>query len=157
MLEHSRHSDDSALGLVVSLRPRFADAIVQGQKNVEVRRTFSERWLGARAVLYATSPTRAVVGSALVTSIERLSVADLWFRYGPRIGITRDELLAYADERASLFAIGLDRVRRLSMPLPLSAVRAHDPIARPPRSYAAIEPGSAWASALGWPRSLWAG
>jgi len=143
--------------VVFSLRPRFAEAIISAAKTVEVRRSFSKRWLGMRAVLYATTPVRAVVGSATIASVERLSVAGLWHRHASAIGVTREELEAYAEGRASLYAIGLGRVRKLATPLPLSAVRSIDPGASPPRSYAAVGPDSAWALALARHRPLRAG
>lgn len=135
--------------LVLSLHPRFAEAIVAGTKTVEVRRSFGSRWPGASALIYATSPVRAVVGVARIERVERLRVADLWRRYSSAIGISRAELDAYLVGRDDAFAIALSGVEPIEPAVTLASLRAIDPAVRAPRSYASVAPGSAWEVALG--------
>lgn len=135
-------------GLVLSLRPRFAEAIVSGVKTVEVRRSFSDRWIGRRAALYASTPVRAILGTAVIADVQRLSAASLWRRHGPKTGLLRDELDAYLAGREIAFAVFVESVERFARPVEWEQIRAFDPAVRPPQSYCAVRAGSAWARAL---------
>ena len=50
--------------LLLSLRPRFAQAILSGAKTVEVRRRPVNAPPQTPIILYASSPTMAIVGTA---------------------------------------------------------------------------------------------
>ncbi|SFO06949.1 ASCH domain-containing protein [Amycolatopsis rubida] len=54
----------------MSLRPRFAEAILDGTKTIELRRTRVSAPPGTKLVLYASAPTMAVVGIATLIGIE---------------------------------------------------------------------------------------
>ena len=49
--------------VVLSLKPRFAEAILAGVKTVDVRRTEPKIVVPTRALLYAASPVRALLVS----------------------------------------------------------------------------------------------
>jgi predicted transcriptional regulator len=50
--------------LLLSLRPRFADAILAGAKTVELRRRPINARPGTAILLYASRPMMAIVGTA---------------------------------------------------------------------------------------------
>jgi predicted transcriptional regulator len=135
--------------VVLSLRPRFAHAIVRGQKTVELRRSFSERWIGSGAVLYATSPVRAVVGITTIERVERLDVGTIVRRFSGPAAVTPGEARAYLKGRPDAWVVHLGSVRAFDVPPALSLLRERSGSAcRAPQSYAAVRPGSAWAEAL---------
>ncbi len=135
--------------LVLSLHPRFARAIVRGEKTVELRRAFSERWVGAGVVLYATAPERAVVGVARVAGVERLAVGAIAERCGAASCVTAAEIRAYFAGLEMGWAVRLDAARAFSRAVPLEELRGISGTeCRPPRSYAEVRAGSAWAVAL---------
>ena len=81
--------------ILLSLKPRFADAVLTGKKTVELRRAEPKIVVPTRALIYSTSPLRALVGTCIVTSVETDRLADLWQRFGPRTGINRREFSDY--------------------------------------------------------------
>ena len=56
--------------LLLSLKPRYADAILSGAKTIELRRTRPNIKVPALALIYSTSPVRSLVGSCCVESID---------------------------------------------------------------------------------------
>ena len=55
--------------LLLCLRPRFAEAILSGAKTVELRRRPINTQPGTPILLYASSPTMAIVGTARLREI----------------------------------------------------------------------------------------
>jgi predicted transcriptional regulator len=49
---------------LISIRPGYANAILDGTKTIELRRRVPELVSGTRLWIYATRPTAAVVGVA---------------------------------------------------------------------------------------------
>jgi hypothetical protein len=47
---------DSTNALLLSIKPKYGFDILAGRKRVEIRRRFSQKWLGQKVVLYATKP-----------------------------------------------------------------------------------------------------
>lgn len=119
--------------LLLSIRPRHAEAILAGTKTVEVRRRRVVAPPGTRLILYATTPIKAVVATATLASTTIARVDDGWAAFSDRIGLERHELEAYAEGVDAAFLLLVD-VRRLPVPLTLEELRADLPF-RPPQSY----------------------
>ena len=68
--------------MILSLRPRFADAILSGVKTVELRRTEPKIRVPTLAFIYASTPARALLGTCIVTSVESGHLAALWQVHG---------------------------------------------------------------------------
>jgi predicted transcriptional regulator len=124
--------------VLLSVRPRHAEAILDGRKTVEVRRQPVRARPGSAILIYATSPTRAIVGLASIASTIRASADAGWREHEASLGIDRDELDAYLDGRVGSF-LRLERVTALPTPLALADLRNGHPF-RPPRSYRYIAP-----------------
>ena len=75
--------------LLLSIRPEFAYAILDGSKTVELRRIAPKLDAGSLIVIYATAPVmalvRAVLGEILVDRTDRL-----WRKIGKRAGVDRE-------------------------------------------------------------------
>jgi predicted transcriptional regulator len=85
---------DSRKVALLSIRPRFARAILSGEKRVELRR----RPIGesvSHVVVYATAPVQKVVGWFEVGAIQEGSPHVLWKAHGHAASVTRDEFRAY--------------------------------------------------------------
>ena len=64
--------------IVLSLKPRFAEAILAGTKTVELRRTTPRIEVPTRALLYATTPVRALLGTCIITEVRTADLTALW-------------------------------------------------------------------------------
>lgn len=111
----SKPTTSSAL---MSIRPEFAERILNGEKQVEFRR----RPIGdhvTQILIYATSPVRAVVGVAQIESRRCASPRALWAAFQNVGGIRRQDFLGYFAGVSEGYAYVLSGVRSCDPPLPL--------------------------------------
>jgi len=135
--------------LVLSLKPRWAQKILNGTKRVEVWRRFSRTWAGSHVLLYASTPVKAVVGSARIREIEHGSPELLWTYYGNALGCRPDELEDYCHGCSKVWGLALDRVHAFRRTVSLEELQSFvGSDLRPPQAYAAVKTGSPWATAL---------
>ena len=87
--------------VLLSVRPRFADALLDGTKTVEMRRRPMRLHAGTLCLLYSSSPTRALTGALSVAGVDHGTPDELWRRHGPRTAVTRDEYDDYLDGRST--------------------------------------------------------
>ncbi|MET8800002.1 hypothetical protein ABZV91_26855 [Nocardia sp. NPDC004568] len=125
--------------LLLSLRPRFAQAILAGTKTVELRRTRVAAPPGTLLILYASSPVMAILGVATLADRETASPDTIWHRYHASLGLSRAEFFEYFAGAEHATAISVLTPRTLPEPLTLSRLRAHTAF-QPPQSYRYITP-----------------
>jgi predicted transcriptional regulator len=106
--------------ILMSIRPKYVDRIITGAKDVEVRRRFSDRWLGCRAVLYGSNPLSSLVGEATISAINRDTPDRIWSSYGPRLGAELKEFEQYAGSNAEVSAIEFTDVTPYMAPIGLT-------------------------------------
>lgn len=127
------HPENRAL--FMSLRPRFAELLLDGRKTVDLRRIEPAVHPGTLVLLYASSPTRALVGTGLVLSVCVASSDEIWTRLGSLTGLSRAEYDSYFDGADTAVAISLGDLRRLERPVPLPELRKGRSWFRPPQSF----------------------
>jgi predicted transcriptional regulator len=143
---HSLGSD-----VLLSVKPKYAERLLAGSKLVEIRRKFSKKWLGRKAVLYASKPQGALVGEATIHSITRGRPADIWSRFETRIGGSWEEFEGYVASADEVSAIELCDVRPYRAPVPLDQVEyLLKEELRPPQSYCELtmQKNDVWAKAV---------
>jgi predicted transcriptional regulator len=121
--------------VVFSIKPEYCDAIIDGRKTVELRRRFpATAPVGTTAFIYATSPTRALLGMAEIGEVHCRAPQAIWDSFADRACITREDFDRYFDGAENGVAIELKRARRLRRPLDLSELRERFNF-EPPQSY----------------------
>ncbi len=133
------HGLDQERMVVLSLKPRFAEAILAGVKTVELRRTVPKIVIPTRALLYAASPVRALLGTCVITSVRSADLAVLWHEYGSRSELPFHEFQQYFEGVDVGTALILSEPQALSQPIPLQDLRAKPKGFRPPQSYAYVD------------------
>ena len=133
------HGLDQDRMVVLSLRPRFAEAILAGVKTVELRRTVPKIVIPTRALLYAASPVRALLGTCVITSVRSADLAALWHEYGSRSELSFHEFQQYFEGVDTGTALTLSDPQALSRPIPLQDLRAKPRGFRPPQSFAYVD------------------
>lgn len=126
--------NDTERALLISVHPRFATAILEGTKTVELRRQRVAVPEGTPVVLYATSPVMALVGSARVSRVDSATPAAIWRRHRADSGIDRDEYDAYMHGASQASALVLKSPQPLGQAVPLAHLRASGAF-HPPQSY----------------------
>jgi predicted transcriptional regulator len=117
--------------VLLSIKPKFADAIMAGEKRVEFRRVRCRPDVKV-VLVYATSPVQRLVGYFDVAFIDESSPEGLWRRYGAVGGISQDEYQRYYAGAQTAIAIGVGKVHRLPG---LCRLRQLSPTATPPQSF----------------------
>lgn len=124
------------LTALMSIRPPFADAILDGRKRVEFRRSRFGRDV-SMVVVYATRPVSAVVAVFSVGGITAGPPSCLWEQFHSVGAIDREAFDSYYRGARQAFAIGIETVFVLPQALPLDSLRVG---LRPPQSYCYLEP-----------------
>lgn len=113
--EYSNSPNGSAI--LLSIKPRFADLIVDGSKLVELRRTIPAQPVGTIAI-YSSSPIQSIVALADVKETIEANPSKLWtIANNNGSGLTKLELLAYFENKATGFALMLENVRVYAKPV----------------------------------------
>lgn len=135
--------------LMMSIRPRFADLLLDGSKFVEVRKKFAKRWIGHRVALYASAPTSGLVGEAKIENIVSGDPGYIWEKYGSGIGCQRDEFERYTKYAEKVSAVVMTEVRPYAKTISLKeASELAKEKLRPPQTHCTIDKNSGWAKAV---------
>lgn len=119
---------------LMAIHPRYADAIMDGEKRVEFRkRRLAE---DIRTVLvYATAPVSRVIGSFTVDGIVEASPKAIWEEYGKVGVIEQGDFFDYYADAPSAVAIVVAEASRFEDPIALEDM---DPRPAVPQSFAYI-------------------
>jgi len=111
-------SIDARRVALLSIRPGYARAIVNGSKRVEFRRV---AFTGSvqTVVIYATKPSARVVAYFDVKGIEEAPPPTLWRMFHSVGGISREKFLEYFVGTSIGHAIKIGDATELPEPLPL--------------------------------------
>ena len=110
--------------VLFSIKPRYAEQILNGRKTVELRRRFTNSAVtGAFAFIYSTSPVCELVGYARIQNVLRMSVEDIWRGYREAAGIDRPSFDSYFEGRQEGYVIVLDNPTRLEDGVPIADLR----------------------------------
>lgn len=116
---------------LMSIRPRYAHAILEGRKTVE----FRKRPLAddvTHVVIYSTVPDRAVIGYFTVDGQETCTPESLWDEYRDQGVIGEGDFFNYYASRERATGIRVGTATRLSRTLSLVDDLG---VARPPQSF----------------------
>ncbi len=127
--------------ILVSIRPTYASKILTGHKTVELRRKFPEASaVGATALIYSSSPVRAVVGFAHIKDVLRLPIEQIWKSHGEAACIERQAFDTYFSGVEYGFAILLEGATTLDRQLDIMELRNELGIV-PPQSFRYLNEG----------------
>jgi predicted transcriptional regulator len=125
---------------VFSIRPDFANALMEGRKRFEFRRIRPDLQRGATIFVYSTSPARAVIGTFTCGGIVEDEPSALWERFGSAAGTTFASFTEYFADRRLGYAIRVTRPTAWEKPLSLGAIRHRLHGFHPPQSYRYLDP-----------------
>jgi predicted transcriptional regulator len=126
--------DEHERALLLSVRPQFAESILDGSKTAEIRRQRPNVRPGTLVIIYATKPKGAIVGTARVSGMSQGTPDEIWERHKAHVGISREDFDNYLDGTTTAYALLLKRMQRLVPFLTLEEMRAATSF-QPPQSY----------------------
>jgi predicted transcriptional regulator len=103
-----------AADAIISIYPTYADAILAGEKTIELRRRLPDISPGTRLWIYATRPTAAVVGFVTIRNVARGHPRTIWNRHRSDTGVDRAFFKAYFNGAQEAVAILLGAARRVA-------------------------------------------
>lgn len=121
--------------IVMSVQPRFVGRLLEGSKTVELRRVRPTATIGQDVLIYSSSPTRALLASAVVAGIDADLPDVLWSRVREAAGVSEEEYRTYFAGAERAVAIRLTRLHAFDRPIMLHELRVRWPWFRPPQSY----------------------
>ncbi|MBI3229507.1 MAG: ASCH domain-containing protein [Burkholderiales bacterium] len=102
---------------MLSIKPKYANLIIEGTKTVELRRAIPSKQVGTIAI-YSSSPVQMIVAVADVRETVEASRTRLWsIAKNNGGGLTRRELFAYFAGKKTGFALMLENVRTFGKPV----------------------------------------
>jgi len=119
----------------MALKPRYADAILDGTKTVELRRVRARLQPGQRVLVYASTPRKQLQGEFRVAKVTYGDPATLWPSLAPHAGVTFSEFMHYFEGAAICCAIEVAAATRWQRPVELAELRAAIEDFTPPQSY----------------------
>lgn len=138
---------NAGAALLLSLKPRFADAIFSGTKRFELRRVKPRLSAGDLIIAYVTVPRCKVEGAFEVSQVLAMPPRALWQAVREAAGVTKEEFDTYFEGTELGFAIEIRKVWRMA-PVTLATMRRLR--LRPPQSYQYLDAPTAlrlWKSA----------
>jgi predicted transcriptional regulator len=117
--------------VLMSIRPEYAEAILSGEKTVELRRRRPSFPPGTRVLIYSSAPDQKLLGTFEVGAIHEASPQGLWRKVAKRAGVDHETYETYFEGCQTAYGIEARSVRRLK-PRQLRI--------RPPQSYFFLRP-----------------
>lgn len=122
--------------VLMSIKPRYAEKIMEREKRVEFRRAcFGEDI--KRVYIYSSSPKKKIVGYFEVDQIIKASPAELWQRFHEMGGIDFNNYGKYFKQKDYGYAILIKNAVRLRKEISLSDLMNHD--CRAPQNYCNLD------------------
>jgi predicted transcriptional regulator len=114
----------------LSIKPEYAEAIFDGRKRFEFRRSIFREDVET-VVVYMSSPVKQVVGEFRVEGVIADDIDALWDRTESQAGIGREKFMNYFAGRDKGYAIEIGKVKRYGRPRNLEESYG----VRPPQSF----------------------
>lgn len=126
--------------VVLSIKPQYAEPIIDGIKTVELRRRFPKNVpQGTFAYIYTTSPVRALTGLAEIKSVEQKSIEEIWKKHSKTACIKKKDFLHYFSGLDAGFVISFKNPVRLKRSIELNELRERFNF-EPPQSFLYAKP-----------------
>jgi predicted transcriptional regulator len=117
--------------ILLSIKPIYAEQILNGCKTVEFRKTGFENKV-THVVLYASSPTKAITGYFTIAGVSKDHPSNLWKRFGRSGCISYDLFSDYYGLNDQGVAIEIESAYELCEPVALKELRTD---LLPPQSF----------------------
>jgi type I restriction enzyme S subunit len=101
---------------ILSIQPIYAEAIFQGTKTIEFRRTRYQKDI-ERIYIYSSAPTKMILGYFTIKEVIKETPEKLWEEFNEVGGIAEGPFFEYFIETTIGFGIIFDKVVAFENPL----------------------------------------
>lgn len=120
--------------LFIAVKPQYANKLISGQKNIELRKMKPHIKQGDYVIIYASSPVKAVIGFGKVKEIIEKTPIDMWSDYSDRLGVTWQEFNLYYEGYNRAIGIVFEKIKPIKA-IELEELKKVDPKFHPPQIY----------------------
>ena len=117
--------------VLLSIKPEFALKIFNGSKRYEFRRAIFKNRNVDRVIVYASNPTKLIIGEFEIEDIIHDELPDLWAKTKSRAGISKKRFFDYFINRCKGYAIEVKTTRMYDNPVSLNSLM----VSSPPQSF----------------------
>jgi predicted transcriptional regulator len=128
--------------IVISVKSKFVQRILAGEKVAELRRRAPRINPGCRIWIYSTAPEATVSARATVDRVVTGSPADIWNKYQDLCGVSAEEFDSYFSNADRACAIFLREIVEVSPRVPLREIRRRSSCFQPPQFFKRLHDGS---------------
>lgn len=121
--------------LLISLKPKYIQLILGGEKRVELRKNKPRIGQGDHILLYTTAPVQALEVIIQVKKILKKPLHQLWEEVQGLTGETKKDFFKYYHGKERGVAIFIDKVHPLTQPLSLKEMKELSHWFYPPQGY----------------------
>lgn len=121
--------------ILISIRGKHLDNILEGKKKVELRRRILHLLPGTVMWIYCPRPVAQILAVAKISRIVSAHPARIWSEYGEMSGVARAEFDCYFRASETACAIFLSEVQRLETPVSLSKIKKTAKNFHPPQFF----------------------
>jgi predicted transcriptional regulator len=103
---------------LLSIRPKYAEAILDGEKKYEFRKSiFSKNVYIEKIFIYSTNPEKKIVGAFQIERIIEDRPSNLWDNLGAYSGLNSSEFFGYFRDNKIGFAIKIKNFEKFENPI----------------------------------------
>lgn len=102
---------DTSTNVILSIKPKYAQAIIAGTKKVEFRKKIFKRPVD-KVYIYSSSPTKKIIGYFTFSEIIEETPAELWTKFQNVGSIDKSDFFDYFKDSEKGFAIVVDNVEK---------------------------------------------
>ena len=117
--------------VLLSIKPEFALKIFNGSKRYEFRRAIFKNRNVDRVIVYASNPTKLIIGEFEIEDIIHDELPDLWAKTKSHAGISKKRFFDYFINRSKGYAIEVKTTRMYDNPVSLNSLM----VSSPPQSF----------------------
>lgn len=109
--------------ILISIKPNYADKILNGKKHFEYRKTIFKKTDIKKVLIYATAPVGKIIGEFEIDQIISNSPNQVWEETKHYSGISEDFFNEYFKGRSVAHAIKIANVKAYKTPISLNELK----------------------------------
>ena len=120
--------------LFIAVKPQYANKLISGQKDIELRKMKPNVQQGDYVIIYASAPIKAVIGFGKVKTIIVCSPNEMWAKHSTHLGIIQEEFYSYYTNHKKAIGIEFEIIKPIT-PIGLEELKKVDANFHPPQIY----------------------
>lgn len=122
--------------ILLSIKPFYVNKIIEGTKTIELRRKRPKQIKkGSLVLIYATAPTKSIIGAFKVKNIIEEQIKHLWKKVSPKAAVSREEFNIYFSGSDIGYGIVIGEKWIFENPITLSTMKDADETFNVPQSF----------------------